>query len=747
MSISLESISQERLVQYQRLFFEEICLLDTAGRDSFSVPLPTPLDRVHFACVQDTVERLTEETHRLSTFQWRNCLFVPIDRNTRPNDMYEEVYDELRRRHPSLFIRSYVYVIFVKVYGGESLDLGIGENDSPISKDDLQIYAWNTNYEVRLQGKVDLFNLLSSKQRDEMRDTGFKPKASNKVFVVSNPGKELQRIQDANSDVIDTARAYLGELDLIAQTEAKLRDVEAALDRSDDSRVLLEGPARSGKTVIAMNLLSRYPDSKMLLMNWYFYDALRDAFKIWGEMDADEIRKLFSTDLALLQTVREKEFAKDSLTRFARDPKLLECEIKMREWPIGKLAVLPKWIKREDENGTEWLLSNITKSDAGNYVFVYASSTKTLRPVRLVKVHREDFTAKAEWVYDASKSDRHTRKLDDPDGNERELKTLLELRKAIEESTVDELLAALVKNTADALSLSGQRFFHHDRRQDEGLWVDGDQILIPGTDMIICDEAQRLGNYKGLDEVAKLANRPGRLFLCGDDCQRLNKAGDLGILQLMQSSRGEFKTLELPESVGIPAEVGMLVRSLLGECEAPKVSSSFEVKLISNNDLALVSAFGRDPSYKKHYAIPNSTDFYKREYTPGITRSKSSTSECTNNCDDHCTHRFIPMLSQELGSKFKFFCAEAIMPNYALSAYELISREVESVYLKIPESIDARILSAPLEGGELLNSWIKRHLYVLMTRPTVQLVINVENLGLYNHFRQICRQAGLDPDI
>lgn len=70
MTIEYASITEDELYSYEKLFFEDICLLDTSGRDSFSVPLPAPLDRIHFACVQDTVERLTKETGRLSVFQW-----------------------------------------------------------------------------------------------------------------------------------------------------------------------------------------------------------------------------------------------------------------------------------------------------------------------------------------------------------------------------------------------------------------------------------------------------------------------------------------------------------------------------------------------------------------------------------------------------------------------------------------------------------------------------------------------------
>lgn len=99
MTVNYESISDKAFYEYEKLFFEEICSLDTEGRDSFDTPLPG-MEQIHFACVQDTVERLTELTGKLSTFQWRNCLFVPIDRNARPKDIYKEVFEELKHSFP-----------------------------------------------------------------------------------------------------------------------------------------------------------------------------------------------------------------------------------------------------------------------------------------------------------------------------------------------------------------------------------------------------------------------------------------------------------------------------------------------------------------------------------------------------------------------------------------------------------------------------------------------------------------------
>jgi hypothetical protein len=98
------------------------------------------------------------------------------------------------------------------------------------------------------------------------------------------------------------------------------------------------------------------------------------------------------------------------------------------------------------------------------------------------------------------------------------------------------------------------------------------------------------------------------------------------------------------------------------------------------------------------------------------------------------------MLPEELRKKFKFFCSEAVMPNFALSAYELISREVESVYLKIPQEVGLAVVKQPIaqesESAGGVRNWKKQHLYVLMTRATMKLVINVEDRALYEHFHE-----------
>lgn len=755
------AISANDLSTYQRFFFEEICLLDTGNRSDFSCPLPGN-ELLHFACVQDTVKRLTEETGRLSRFQWRNCIFVPIDGRIAINGVYKETYNWLKEHFPSLFIRSYVYVIFIKIKDIGALDLGMTSQHFKPSRDDFQVYVWNTNYDIKRAGKTDLFNLESSKQ-DESEEESAKS-INNKVFIVSNPANELLRIQDSNSDVIDASRAFMGSLNLIRQTEDKIEEVDQALAQSSRARVLLEGPARSGKTIIAMSLLSRHNNAKMLLMNWYFYDALRDAFRIWGKLDEAEIRKLFTTDPCILDDVRDKNRRKNMVENYVSNPALLDAEIKMREWPLQKLECVPRWRKETIEGRPEFVATRIAKSKPGDYIFVASTDKESkgkrtkLELTRIIKLFEETQTAKANYVFDYQDREEHIRLIGDDEcekANADALRELHEIKAAIENKGIADYVAKLMKDIAEALSKNNQRFFHHDRRKSDGLWVEGQKMLFANTDIVLCDEAQRLGNYSNFDEALALASHPSQVFLCGDDYQKLNRRGDLGIRRVCEGSGEEFKTFELPESVGIPPEIGVLVRSLLGEGKPPLVECDFRIQLIFDSDEALVSEFEDDHSFKKHYALPANYYFYPRDYMPGIRRTDAPMQACGESCSPYCEHRFIPMLSpaldpagtfqparKDLSQSFKFFCAEQIMPNYALSAYELISREVESLYLKIPKRIGLSVLQASLSNDDHIESWIKRHLYVLMTRPTANLVINIEDRGLYDHFVSVCREAG-----
>ena len=81
------------------------------------------------------------------------------------------------------------------------------------------------------------------------------------------------------------------------------------------------------------------------------------------------------------------------------------------------------------------------------------------------------------------------------------------------------------------------------------------------------------------------------------------------------------------------------------------------------------------------------------------------------------------------------------MPNYILSAYELISREVESLYVHIPKF-------KKMEPQH--EDWYRKHLYVLFTRPTSRLVVNFsvdEEFCQINNMIQLIKENGANVSV
>ena len=765
-----ENLSEEELARYEKFYFEEMCRVSTGDRHSFSVPL-SQCEGLHFACMQDTVERLTEiDSGRLSALQWRNFVFALIDKSISPRSVYVQVFDELRSALPSIFIRSYVYVVFITIYGSGSMPFeGLrGETQRP-RIEDFHTYEWNTNQNIVRVSPSKLSEIGVPPKKNKSNDSGDDEATESddaqssrhidRVFLVSDPRAELQRIQDANSDVIDAVKAFTGNLGLITQTERSLLEVEAALEESS-SRVLLKGPARSGKTIIAMSLLANDPRARMLLMNWYFYDALRDAFKVWARQDEEEIARLFSPSQELMEEIALREADLTILNACKDDQRILPALLEMWQTQFD-VHSLPRWRKTEDVK-LEWMIEGCQDKAPGDIVYVWQKSRKVIQ-LQVIDQLYDGGLARHRQIF-SSHCFLSERPIGGLEGDIPGIPMkwvdvsshLIALQKLIESESIAEVIAAQIKAISEAIDSSEQRFFHHDKRYSDGLWIYHGRKLISDDSTFICDEAQRLGVYGDLDECEWVRNRKGRTFLCGDNNQRLNKRGDKGITPIVEGL--SFREFRLPDSVGIPREIELLVQAMLGERETPKAPKSFSIKLLHNDDLGLVASFEKDPSSKKHYAIPMSTGFYNRDYVPCILKSNEPTDKCTKDCEGkYCIHRFIRSLSplsdpewlpkrKDLGRSYKFFCAEAIMPNYALSAYELISREVESIYLKIPSRIGEEILHAQFDEDKI-TSWIKRHLYVLMTRATANLVINVEDRRLYETFKKTCEKSGLNCQV
>lgn len=159
------------------------------------------------------------------------------------------LFDLIKIKEPFLFVRSYVYITII-----------IYDDSEIINTDNYLTYYFNTNYKfTETNGKKDfIYNVAYS-------------------YLVDDINFELELIKDNNRDIIDCAKAFIGDFDFIDQTKYYFDNLVQDIEKGD-KYILVEGAARTGKTIIAMSLLQHYEDAQLLVMNYYFYNALKDAF-------------------------------------------------------------------------------------------------------------------------------------------------------------------------------------------------------------------------------------------------------------------------------------------------------------------------------------------------------------------------------------------------------------------------------------------------------------------------------------
>jgi len=712
--------------EYVKYFFNEICDLEVYSVSDSTTALDE-CDNIAFSVVMDRLERMTSRHGRLSHRIWRNVLFL-FDSSLPSRDVVDADVAEIKKLLPSIFIRSFVYLVYIE-RSAEALP-GVGK--AKPDRNAFRIYHWNTKYEVERCGKQSLFGEIKTK------------KGIDKVVLTKNPAVELDKIRQANLDIIDCVRSFNNELPLVPQTENYLEGIVATLKEEKDSRILVQGPARSGKTILAMSLLHAFPKSKMLLMNWYFYKALQDGFSALSSFSKEEIVDLFD-----LRDYPKFERNSDFF-------KYIQSNIWMLEegWNEHFSSGIGRWKEVKNarvdiEQGSELLSVPDYKEkyivvigkdvNEGDTILVYRQSGKIIQLGEVTDVVQKikiSTNGRGHKVYSAVKFNS---------AKETKLKVYENVYLDLlgKGKGRDEYLAEKIKEISRELEKKGSgRFYHHSLLNPEGLWIErGDPTtsVFKNESLIICDEVQRLGvipklgQYDEFDEIECILNNSRQSFFCGDDQQMLNPLYDRGIAEVerrLQRGKHSLFKKEIPKSVGLPPQAKEIIMVLLSEANLYEgEDAGFNFTFIHSNPKKLVDEFRFDRSTKKHYAIPMNSTFSKNA---PIISDEIETVDKFNN-EEH----------KRLLEKFPFFTNTQIMPSYAFSAYELISREVESIYLHVPSYISVEDVLLSIHE----DNWKKRHLYVLMTRATLNLVVNVESLQLFEYFKNTAKVRGLESAV
>ena len=688
-------ISSKIVPQYLKFFFQKIIGFKntTSIYEKF-----VNEENTFISIAMDKISRMQRKGGRLRNKVWSNCIFIFHDNSVKPYEICESVLEEYKEKYPYLFIRSYVYFVFINALNDKQKFCDIGSLAPKTSE--YKIWCFNSKYELKEETRrTNLFDIKLSD--NEVID--------DYVYLAS-PLDEMNRIQDTNSDVIDCVKAFTGELPIIDQTKELIDKICEELRENENAKILLEGPARSGKTIIAATLLHIYSDSKMLLMNSYFYKALIDGLRSLSTFTPEEVETLISSPKVDEAYKMDVEKILDNILKNLRYAKQSELH----------------YIRRTSEylidNIEKFMLFDIDENEMPKFSFLI-NKLLDLREYLIKSTTDTDLFIK----YGMDKLEKIKDEITEISDETEELKAFRKL--------IINALQELPKESA-------QRFFHHDLSESKGCWIQRGNPTMGKMwsekykpQLIICDEFQRLGvikeiiggNYTGaneldkFDEIKNIICNSKQLILTGDDFQKLNSKYDQGVERIKEVVREEgakLIQLSIPHTVGVPSEIGLLIKYFTHSKNVDmreintvwKAKKHFDIMFICNQNDRFVAEFDNDKSKKKHFAIPIDSTWIKNDISIVINTSFRE-----------------PIEKVIKPRTFPYFCNEEIMRNYYLSAYELISREVESIYVHIPDF------------GELnteQEKWFNYHLYVLFTRATRKLVVNFADKNVYKEMKE-----------
>ena len=503
---------------YLEYFFNEIVGFEK--NDSKYMELK---ENEYLSIAMDKIDRLTRKNGRLRSRVWSNFYFIFHEGDLDPKSEYEQKVKEIKNKYPFLFIRSYVYFVFVDLSSNYQRDI-FSQSKALPKKRDFKIWLFNSKYEVKEETRRS--NLLGiTLSKDEIVDD---------YIYLANPELELNRMESSNSDAVDCVKAFTGDLALLQQTSDMLEKVREDY-REEQSRVIVEGPARSGKTIIAASLLGEFKNAKFLLMNYFFYQAIVDGFHALSGWDEEEINKLVKNDELDLWLYLEKTI-----------PHKLNA-IK------GNLEYAIKYYgKEKNDNPTKkWLIENIDELaevcesvDFDTRDLKVFNSLKNLNKKLKEQGNNGSFS---NISFDALKK-LHGFICGITSNNSSTLITITE--------NISKVIRNLIEN-------SEQKFFHHNINSKisskviEGCWiVRGNPTKAKlwtddhKPELIICDEVQRLGvigkygNYDEFDETAAIIDNSKHTFFTGDNFQMLNKKYDKGIEKIEECLHGKGERLK-----------------------------------------------------------------------------------------------------------------------------------------------------------------------------------------------------------
>lgn len=244
-------------------------------------------------------------------------------------------------------------------------------------------------------------------------------------------------------------------------------------------------------------------------------------------------------------------------------------------------------------------------------------------------------------------------------------------------------------------------------------------------DYLIIDEYQRC-NGETIELIKDLLHHNKKVILLGDKYQAINKDSDILNISdvLMSISGNNLVHHKLKLSYRVDEKFIKFILFLIGiKLERINISSNIFPKIEITNDYDLFVKKIKEENKKTISCMATiqcldwiKNGFYELEKRGFILANKTEPKKRENFLDD-----------------------TNIRNRYCFFPYDLISREVDSIYVFIPKDLNYDQVNNKFSFKGYFKDkeiFIKNQLYVLLTRATKKVVLLVENPKLFRLFKE-----------
>ena len=237
----------------------------------------------------------------------------------------------------------------------------------------------------------------------------------------------------------------------------------------------------------------------------------------------------------------------------------------------------------------------------------------------------------------------------------------------------------------------------------------GNAVNREGYNILIVDEAQRASIPFAFESF-----RPSfktRIFL-GDSFQKIRPKYDTGLEGIIKicEEKEEIYSLHLFDySIGIPRNILQAARylSFLSNLKSDILLNTFSINIFDSED-NFINKYRGDSCIKKHMAT-----IY------------------IGNNDFNSTIKEFSRMHKRIIESIEYFLDEDVKNNNILTTYELISRELDNIYIVLPKEVGVNNNLIVYLPDNTKDEALRNQIYTLITRARGEVNILCQNNDLY----------------